>query len=259
MNLIHKYRHAVVVLAACCLFLPTVLFAETATFDNLEEGLIGDELTGEFTDGDITFFGLDNGNPDVDNVFIIEHADGTLSAPPFSAPNGLTATAYTAGAEAAFGAIKEMSMKINGDADAVSIDVYTAGTLLYVNTVTLEALDDGVVVDSVSIAMSEVVSNQFTLSLDGTVFDTLRLVSSPNSQVLLLDNVTITPTNTCACDIDKDGDCDTPDYSLFRRDWGSNDCQNTADGCACDIDQDGDCDTPDFSLFRQDWNRDECR
>lgn len=267
MNLFYKFKHTIFFIATCYLFFPNVVFAETATFDDIEEGMIGNQ----FTDGDITFFGLDNGHPDVDNVFIIEQADGTLSDPSFSPPNGLTATAHTPGADLGFGAIKEMSMGIDGDADAVSIDVFTAGTHLYANTVTLEAIRDGVVVDSISIAMSDVDSNQFNLALDGTVFDELRLVSEPNSQVLLLDNVTITPTGSideCACDIypvdNPDGVCDSLDYTLFREDWGRTDCRpGSEDECECNIapvgNLDNSCDSLDYTKFREDWRRPNCR
>lgn len=254
MDLIRKHTCLILLFAASCFFLPTSLYAETASFDGLTEGVIGNELT----DGGITFFNLDNGQPGLENVFIIEQADGSLTDPTFSSPNGLTSTSYTSGNEVGFGPIKEMSISAGGDADAADIDLFTTATLLYNNTVTLEAIKDGVVVQSVSKVIQNDTDDHFTLSIDGVTFDTLRVVSSPDSQVLMLDNVTINTIDICECDIEPDGVCDMNDWRLFGQDWGRDDCIDAEDLCECDLNQDGVCDMNDYRLFGQDWGRDDC-
>lgn len=255
MILIKKYYPTVFLLAACFVLFPVLSPAQTATFDNLSEGAVGSEIT----DGGITFYDLDNGQPGLDQVFIIEQADGTLSGSDFSGPNGLTATSMTPGTEAGFGAVKEIFMTADEDADSASIQVFTTGTLLYGNTITLEALKDGVVVASDEVLVSDIIDGHATLQIAGTIFDTLRLVSSPNSQALLLDNVTINGMDSCPCDIVNDGVCDMSDWQLFVQDWGMTDCHDPGGHtCACDITEDGVCDMSDWQLFVQDWGRADC-
>lgn len=253
MILTKKYYPTVFLLAACFVLFPVLASAQTATFDSLSEGAVGSEIT----DGGITFYDLDNGQPGLDPVFIIEQADGTLSGPDFSGPNGLTATGMTPGAEVGFGAIKEMFMTAGEDADSASIQVFTTGTLLYGNTITLYALNDGAIVASDEVLVSDIIDGHVTLQIAGTVFDTLRLVSSPDSQVLLLDNVTINTIDGCPCDIAPDGVCDMNDWQLFVQDWGRTDCI-PGNPCACDITDDGVCDMNDWQLFVQDWGRTDC-
>jgi hypothetical protein len=256
MNLLLKRYAALFLWTILLVISPTLLFAETATFDGLSEGVIGNEIT----DGGITFFDLDNGQPGLDNVFIIEQADASLSGSEFSAPNGLTATGFTPGADVGYGAIKELSMTTGGDADSASIDVFLTGELLYANTITLEALKEDAVVDSTSIFVGDIVDGHVTLTTSGIVFDTLRLASSPDSQGLLLDNVTINTIaiDTCECDLNQDGVCDMLDWQLFGQNWGRTDCLGNADVCECDLNQDGVCDMLDWQLFGQDWGRTDC-
>ena len=235
---------------------PTLLLAETATFDGFSEGSIGYE----FTDGGITFFDLDNGISAIGNAFIIEQADETLSGPFFSPPNGLTAVGYSPGPTGGYGAVKELFMTTGADADSASIEVFAMGTSSSVNTITLEAIKDSAVVDSDSILVSDFVDGHVTLAVAGTVFDTLRLFSSPRSQTMVFDNVTINPIaiDTCECDLTQDGVCDMLDWQLFGQDWGRTDCLGSADVCECDLTQNGVCDMLDWQLFGQDWGRTDC-
>lgn len=138
MKVTQKINPAIYILAACLVFIPNILFAETADFDSLSEGIVD----GELTDGGITFYNLDNGQSGLENVFIIDQGDGTISSPSFSGPNGLTATGYTPGAEVGYGAIKEVFITTEGEADSASIEMFTSGALLYGNTVTLEAIKE---------------------------------------------------------------------------------------------------------------------
>lgn len=244
-----------IALLACLLLLPAVLYAETAAFDALTEGNTGSE----FTDGGITFYDLDNGQPGLDNVFIIEDAQNSLTEPEFSSPNGLTATSYTPGSNVGFGAVKELYMTTNTDADSAVVDIFTTAILLLdSNTITLEALKDGAVVDSDSMAVQDLTGDHFTLSVGDVVFDTLRLVSSPDSQALLIDNVTINSIDICECDLNQDSVCDMYDWVLFGEDWGRTDCEESTDTCECDINQDGRCDMYDWVLFGEDWGRADC-
>lgn len=256
MNTDRKKNLSSIAMIACLLLLPAVLWAQTANFDSLSEGIIGNEVV----DGGITFYGLDNGQPGLENVFVIEHAEQTITDPNFSAPNALTATSYSPGAAAGYGAVKEMFMTTGCDADNASVQVFTAATLLgYNNTLTLEALKNGVVVDSVAMPIDAGTGNAFTLSVSGVVFDTLRLASVPNSQALLIDNVTIDNSNLCGCDLNRDQNCDLNDWALFGQDWGRTDCTGSQNICECDINRDGRCDINDWQLFGADWGRSDCR
>ena len=166
----------------------------TANFDDLLEGSLGDS----FSDGGISFANLDERitGPTL-NTFDIQAT--TANLPGFSPPNYLTFVGYVPGNTSAFsfGRFGSASISFSGIASSASMDIFGFGGSS-LNTLTLEALLEGNVVDSDTITFysthpGEVVYRP--LSVSGT-FDSLKLVAAgPDNEgadLFGMDNVNIT-------------------------------------------------------------------
>ncbi len=184
-------------LMCVCLALPClgsgVACAAIATFDSLTEGDLGPS----FTDGGITFFGLNDRAGAGPVPFNIERADGTLSGSGFSPLNALGFSAWVPGPDAAFSQCGEFSFTTGTVQTFGSIDVFEwmspAG-----NTISLQALRNGVVVNSDSAVIpGNFQINHWNLRVSGVAFDTLRVIGSgPTDRGIfigLVDNAVIVP------------------------------------------------------------------
>lgn len=146
-------------------------WAQVANFDGFAEGSLGTS----FTDGGIHFF-----DPDaygLNGVFVAEWASDTLGGPNFSPPNALTMTGYSPGPQAAFSRVGSYKMS-NGQVNNEGI-VHFFLIDNSTNTVTLEAFLAGrsVALDSHALGSTQQMV-EFTLSIQGTDFDELRVYGS---------------------------------------------------------------------------------
>jgi len=186
---------------------PTVL---TATFDTLSEGYTATTLT----DGGITFSNLsrdfppntpDNPNFTIDAIGNVTSSDSLGS---FASRNILSFGGYVPGNGYAFDRFGSMTISAGGQkASSASLEVFSDTFSSPNNTLTLEALLNGVVVATDSSLISSFTpitpggfAEHRTFGFSNIVFDQLLLVSSgPNNNgavFLGIDNVSLTLTGT---------------------------------------------------------------
>jgi hypothetical protein len=162
----------------------------TANFDNLPESILG----ASFSDDGIGFSNLDEGFPN--GVFAIQSATNTI--PGFSPPNYLTFGAFASGGALSFGRFSSMSIDLSRTGLFASLDIFGPSFMQQSNTLTLEAILNGNVVNSDTVTLNGPVDGEIvyeTLSVSGT-FDSLALVAagpeSNGDDFIGMDNVTLT-------------------------------------------------------------------
>ena len=162
----------------------------TANFDDLPESIQGTSLS----DGGISFFNLNQGFPN--GVFAIQAATNMI--PGFSPPNYLTFGAFASGNALSFGHLDSMNIGFSGIGLSASLDVFGPSFMQQSNTLTLEAILDGNIVNSDTVTLNGPVAGEIvyeTLSVSGA-FDTLELVAAgpgaDGGDFFGMDNVTIT-------------------------------------------------------------------
>ena len=192
-----KKRYLSLIAGACFILTSGTLQAATATFDSFSEGSVGYS----FTDGGITFSDFDNyffTNP----PFYIEDASTSLVNSTFSPNNALGFTSTVSGGSVGYGRFGSITMSIDTVATSASLDIFAA-SFPKNNQLTLSAYYQGSLVDSVSVWLSafghytrpgaNTASHQYTMTIDGILFDELQLVSSgiydSGASFILLDNV----------------------------------------------------------------------
>ena len=165
----------------------------TANFDDLGEGTEGSS----FSDGGITFSGIDERIPDTPGgTFDIEATTATL--PGFSAPNYLTFEGYVPGLDSgySFGRFGSADIGFSGIAISATMDIFGFENPS-TNTLTLEALLAGTVVDTDTVTFYDSLYGVVyrPLAVSGT-FDSLQLVSAGTYELgtsfFGIDNVRIT-------------------------------------------------------------------
>jgi hypothetical protein len=167
--------------------------ANLADFDNFNEGENGVEMV----DDGIRFYDLDQRLGDPPHVFAIERADGSdLKQYPdfFSPPNVLGFGGYVPGPGLGFGRIGEFKFSIEEFATEARLELFTFGG--YDGTVvTMEAWRDGQVAATDAITINMGALSHFTLEIQGTLFDYIRITGDGQDQGVffgVIDNVVVT-------------------------------------------------------------------
>jgi len=178
--------------------------AAVATFDSFSEGFSETSIT----DGGITFFDLDerlsaNERP---YLFSIEGTTSDLLGSSFSTPNYLTTENYVPGSNLSFGRFGSARITTGKVETAASLELFSQLFSPSNNILTLEALRNGELVGSKSVALAdfEVIGAgpllHTTLALSGVAFDELHLVASgPDDDGVAfigIDNVSAVPEPT---------------------------------------------------------------
>ena len=211
------YRLLICTLAAGAL--SNIAIAGTAKFDSIPEGIIG----ASFAEAGITFHDFDRRLPGDPNLFVCEWAEDTLSGPYFSAPNTLAFGGWSPGAAAAFSRCGEFWMTPDSVSNSISLELFEASPAG--NTVTLELYLDTNVVDITMIVMPGGFNNHHTFSLQGTAFDSARLVGqgaqAEGCYFGLVDNVVIEGAAPCPPDVNADGFVDVLDLLAVLAAWGA--------------------------------------
>ncbi|MCL4222442.1 MAG: hypothetical protein KJZ65_13845 [Phycisphaerales bacterium] len=178
-------------LTVCCVgAVASAAVGGIATFDSFTEGVLG----WSFWDAGIHFYNPDNYTPE-GSRFICERADGTLSGPYFSSPNALTLTGYVPGPNAGYSRVGSFYASVGGPSDYARVEVFYFYLTSTGNTISMEALRNGVVVGSDSFVVTTPFQAHRTLEIDGPEFDEIRIVGSgPNeagAMFALFDNFEI--------------------------------------------------------------------
>jgi hypothetical protein len=181
--------------------------AQDAHFDGFTEGVISQT----FTEGGITFSNLDNNLGGGPSAFICEQADGTLAGMPgFSTPNCLGSVGYSPGPGAAFGRTLSFDMSTGQIATEGRLELFLSPAYPG-NTISLQGLLNGFVVNSQTIVQQGFALQHYTLSISGIPFDTMRLQGGGASDngvfFALSDDVHIggAPAGTVICPGDGSG------------------------------------------------------
>ena len=145
--------------------------AQDAHFDTFLEGVIAPT----FTDGGITFSNLDNDLGGGPSSFIAEQADGDLTGMPgFTSPMCLGSTGYSPGPGASFGRMLSFEMSTGQLATEGRLELFEFPSYPG-NTISLQALIGGNVVNAHTITVQGFGMQHHTLTVAGVQFDTLRL------------------------------------------------------------------------------------
>jgi hypothetical protein len=179
--------------ALALLVMATLANAELATFDDLVEGQTFTTLT----NGGITFHDYDARFPGVPppNIFCIEDASGDLTGMQgYSSPNTLGFFGYSPGSGTAFSRIGEIWFDAAMPGSGAFLELFVINDPS--NIVTMEAYSGGSIVATDVVDLNfQGFMEHFTMSVDNTAFDTIRLVGSgPNNEgtfFAVVDNVSI--------------------------------------------------------------------
>jgi hypothetical protein len=165
-----------------------------ANFDTFPEGALA-PLNGSFTDGGITFFGLDQGLGTA--RFVAEEANSSLGVA-FSAPNVLGFGGYVPGSGYGFGVVKQFQMTSGTTVGSASLDLWSSNIPESVgNTITLMGFRNNVLVNQTSFSLLSTSGITYMpFILPAGIYDRFELAGSgPNdngSFFALVDNVRFT-------------------------------------------------------------------
>lgn len=185
-----RTKSLLILILALFLALATTSRAVIANFDDLAEG----GLIPVLSDNGVTFSDLDGGSPGF-NLFAVDASSGVFDgADGYSAPNILTFNSYAPGQEVSFGRMKSFDFGTGAPASSASFNVLSLSNDPD-STLTLQGLRNGVVVNSVTLALTEDFYGVQSLTLGDGLYDSFHVVvAAPGDVVLVaLDNVTVNP------------------------------------------------------------------